>query len=125
MKRMSVFGVFVLLVACGTSPPAKYPWTIVGSQGIARMIFSDPAALKDTRFLGDFVSHLTESGVMSQLMFFDDRAATPSALPMSDTAMLHLRAQYNYNPNTGLEKFIFMEVLASDAGTWWYAGPCG
>jgi hypothetical protein len=115
MKRISAFVVFVLLVACGTSAPAKYPWTIVGSQGVARMIYLDPAALKDTQFLGELVSHLTQPGTISQLMFFDDRAATPSALPMDDTAMLHWRAQYDYNPNTGLEKFVFVEV--SDKNT--------
>lgn len=115
MTRIAALVIMVLLVACGTSAPAKYAWTIVGSQGVVRTIYLDPAALNDTQFLGELVSHLTQPGTTSQLMFFDDRAATPSALPMSDSAMLHLRAQYNYNPNTGFEKFVFMEV--SDKNT--------
>ncbi len=110
MKHIPALVVFLLLAGCGTSTPDKYPWAIVGSQGVVRMIYLDPEALNDTEFLSDLVSHLSRPGTTSQLMFFDDRAATPSGLPMSDTAMLHLRAQYNYNPQTGFEKFVFMEV---------------
>jgi hypothetical protein len=100
-----------LILQCGT----EYRWTVVGTQGVVRTIYVDPAALSDMQFLADLVSHLTQDRTTSQLMFFDDRKATPSALPMSDAAMLHLRAQYNYNPNTGFEQFVFLEV--SDKNT--------
>ena len=101
----------VLLIGCGEKAPEKYKWSLVGNQGRIRTIYVDPAGLRDTEFLKDLVSHLSGDGKTVQLMFFDDYAATPVSLPMSDNAMLHQRAQYNFNPNTGFEEFVFIEVV--------------
>src|SRR5437867_3322653 len=115
MNRLAFLLIIASTVACGIEAPTKYPWTIVGNQGIVTTIYVGPQALDDYQFLGDLVSYITRAGNTSMVMFFDQMAATPSSLPMSDSEMLHWRARYSYNPNTRFEEFVFIKLINKEA----------
>ena len=50
-----------------------------------------------------------------QVMFFNDEAETPLAFPMTGSQMLHQTAQYNYNPNNGYSRFLWMRIKNKNA----------
>ncbi|MBV9657623.1 MAG: hypothetical protein JO295_05880 [Verrucomicrobia bacterium] len=93
----------------------KYAWQIIGHDGNIQMIYLDPIALDDSVFLSQLVSYLSQTDNVVQLMFFDDLSRTSKQMPMSDDEMLHLKAQYNWNPHTNYERFTFEDV--TDANT--------
>ncbi|MCX5753149.1 MAG: hypothetical protein NTW97_05820, partial [Candidatus Krumholzibacteria bacterium] len=71
--------------------------------------------LADKEFLSSVLRYLVDRRQVNNILFFDDRVLMARSTPMSDVEMLHQRAQYEYNPHTGHERFYFVEV--TDATT--------
>ena len=117
---------FVFLISCGgrsTSPqtaePTAKPWKVVGSQGIAQFVYVEPEKAHDgvlmAQILQAVVGQKSKIKVPVQIMFFDKESETAVVFPMTDSQMLHQVAQYNYNPKTGFEKFVWLTVIDSKA----------
>ncbi|MFQ6052369.1 MAG: hypothetical protein ACE5K4_11860 [Candidatus Hydrothermarchaeota archaeon] len=91
------------------SPMAK-EWELIESFGAVRTVYMSPTGLKDKYFIAQVLRKLVDRKKPVQVMFFDNKKYTPRELPMMDDQMLHWKAQYNFNPNTDFEKFIYIEI---------------
>lgn len=116
--------VVVLLVALSllsTVPAAEQSqliqeWKLIGSFGMIRTLYVSPYGLKDKFFVAQVLHAVVTKEAASkpiQVMMFDDPGFTPQGFPMTDAQMLHLKAQYNKNPTTKHERFVWISV--SDA----------
>ena len=88
-------------------------WEVVGQFGIVRTVYVSPNGLRDKSFVLQVLRIVTDKYEKSkpiQVMFFDDKRNTPKRLPMTDPEMLHWKAQYNRNPNTNYERFVWISV---------------
>ena len=47
---------------------------------------------------------------VQQVWFYDKKSKTPTGVPMTDDQMLHWRAKYSINRNTGHEEFVFITI---------------
>ena len=97
------------------SQPAQ-EWKLIGKFGIIRTVYVSPDGLKDKFFVAQVLHALVtkeDSSKPIQLMMFDDVRFTPQGFPMTDAQMLHLKAQYNKNPNTKHERFVWISVTDS------------
>ena len=110
MKILKLLFVALLLLSACDSKPNKHDWQQIGSQGVAKFVYISPEGLADRSFLEDVLGHLYVPNQINDILFFDSKTYTPSSFPMSDEQMMHWKAQYNYNPNNGYEKFAFFEV---------------
>lgn len=117
---------FVSLISCGgrsispqTAEPTAKPWKVVGSQGFVQFVYVEPEKAHDgvlvAQILQAVVGQKSKIKAPVQIMFFDKESETPVALPMTDSQMLHQVAQYNYNPKTGFERFVWLTVIDSKA----------
>lgn len=92
------------------SQPVAEDWKLVKSFGVVSMVYISPAGLKDKYFIAQVLHNLVDRKKTIQVMFFDDKNYTPLGFPMTDNQMLHWKATYNFNPNTGFERFVFIQV---------------
>ncbi len=114
----SAVGAFTNFVAfgallAGQSSQTSQDWKLVGKFGVIRTVYVTPNGLKDKFFAAQVLHAVVTKEDASkpiQIMMFDDARLTPQGLPMSDEQMLHLRAQYNNNPNTNYERFVWVSV---------------
>jgi hypothetical protein len=102
------------LPAC-TARPDKYEWELVATKGVRKFVYMSPEGLADREFLSSVLRYLVDRNQVNNILFFDDKPLTARSTPMSDAEMLHQRAQYEYNPNTGHEIFCFLEVTDATA----------
>lgn len=89
---------------------SHYDWDVVGRTTVYQTVYLEPAGFADTCFFVDVflqVKAASYEGRGTQLLFFDDRAATPEDLSLSEDAKAHLRAKYVYNQSNGHEKLLF------------------
>jgi len=88
-------------------------FTIVAQSGVAHFVYVSPSGLQDNNFVAQVLDAVTRrhgKGRAIQVMMFDDKQYTPHGFPMTDAQMKHQRAQYNYNPNTNYERFVWLTV---------------
>ncbi|HEY3174863.1 MAG TPA: hypothetical protein VGK94_03785 [Candidatus Polarisedimenticolia bacterium] len=103
--------------AAAAGPAPGQPWELVGESGWVKMVYVEPARIKDTRLLAQIVADLMGrfgSTNPMQVDFFDDRALTPTALPSPPRQRIHQRAKFNFNPRNGLRRFVWMEWVPVD-----------
>jgi hypothetical protein len=111
-----------------TAPPAKpaaaqdsaaiQEWRVIGEFGSVRTVYVSPAGLRDRQFLAQVLHAIDvkeRSPRLLEVWFFDDPQHAPQGVPMTDAQMLHWRAQYWRNRNTGLEKFEWYTVTNAKA----------
>lgn len=126
---------FVSLMSCGrgsekkadmpastssqAAEPTVKPWKVVGSQGVAQFVYVESENAHDgvlmAQILQAVVGRKSDIARPVQVMFFDKESETPVAFPITDSQMLHQVAQYNYNPNTSFEEFVWLTVSNSKA----------
>lgn len=97
------------------SEPAK-EFAIVAEFGMVKTVYMSPDGLKDKNYVAQILHNIVNKHGQRkpiQVMFFDNRRHTPVGIPMTDDQMLHQRAQYNKNPNTGFEEFVWITVKNS------------
>ena len=85
---------------------SHYEWKIVGRSTIGRTVYMEPAAYDDFCFFADTFFRVKETafeGRTLRIHFYDDLAATPSKLKVSQSD--HRRAAYAYNGGNGTERF--------------------
>jgi len=91
-------------------------WALVSSPGINKVIYLPPDRFDDDTLLVAILDEVAGPEIRAsrgvQVLFFDNRIAAPKEFPMSDAALAHLRARYNYNPRSRFEEFAFV----SDSG---------
>ena len=100
----------------GENRLAAPEWKLIGNFGAIRTVYVSPEGLKDKFFVAQVLSAVMAKENPSnpiQVMMFDDIRLTPQAFPMTDVQMLHLKAQYNKNPNTRLDRFVWVSVTDS------------
>lgn len=85
-------------------------WELVSSFAKIRMVYISPAGLKDKDYIAQILAHLVDEKDIIVVQFFDNKKCTPLNYPMTDEQMLHWKATYNFNPNNGYERFVFIEV---------------
>ncbi len=91
-------------------------WKLIGKFGMIRTVYVSPDGLKDKFFVAQVLHAVVtkeDSSKPIQVMMFDDVRFTPRGFPMTDAQMLHLKAQYNRNPNTKHERFVWVSVTNS------------
>lgn len=88
-------------------------WELVSSFAKIRMVYMSPAGLKNKDYIAQILTQLVDKKDIIQVLFFDNKKYTPLDYPMTDEQMLHWKANYNFNPNTGHERFVFIEITNS------------
>lgn len=99
--------------AVATTKPV---WEIVATSGRVRFVYVPAKYIKDRAVIA---SALTGAAAlpptdMYEIDIFDSRAHTPRRMPMTDAQMAHWRAQYNWNQNTGYDRFVWITVQGDD-----------
>ncbi|GEM_PF-5669573 len=99
--------------------PAEKPWKVRSRQGVVQFIYVEPEKAHDRNLMAqillEVVGNKSKVTKPAQIMFFDKESETPMALPMTDSQILHQVAQYNYNPYTGFEEFIWLIVINTES----------
>ena len=125
MNRRSSLAGGVVVALClaipssliGQDAPEIVPeWKVIGEIGAVRTVYVAPDGFRDKHFIAQVLQVViakTDQARPVQVMMFDDQRFTPQGLPMTDAQMLHLKAQYNRNPGTRLEKFVWISVVDS------------
>lgn len=124
--RTAIGFIGLLILALLVSQAVAQNWEVVGQAGIVRFVYMAPEGLKDKQFVAQVLSTIMRKqiGLNSQtghwrgaaeILLFDDKRYTPQDFPMTDKQMLHQRARYNYNPNTGFEEFVWVSVVNDKA----------
>lgn len=85
-------------------------WELVSSFAKIRMVYMSPAGLKNKDYIAQILTQLVDKKDIIQVLFFDNKKYTPLDYPMTDEQLLHWKANYNFNPNTGHERFVFIEI---------------
>lgn len=92
-------------------------WELIAEAGTAvRFVYVSAAGLEDRDYVAEVLGKVrARSGRDRHLevMLFDSKASTPRRFPMSDEAMRHQRAQYNFNPTNGFEEFVWLKTTDS------------
>lgn len=83
-------------------------WKLIGTSGISKFVCVSPQGLKDKQFLAQILNKVAKDTRIVEVNFFDDCRSTPSSFPMTDSQMLHLKARYNFNDNSGTDRFVFI-----------------
>lgn len=112
--RIAVSAALLVLVGC-TSEADKREWRLIASSGNSKFLYVSPEGLAERGFLESVLREVYEPHQINDILIFDSRSSTPRQFPMSDDEMLHLKAHYNYNPNNGFERFVFVEITDSAA----------
>ena len=89
-------------------------WKVIGQVGMVRTVYVSPDGLRDKSFVAQVLQAVvakTDPARTVQVMLFDDPRFTPQGLPMTDAQMLHLKAQYDRNPNAKHERFVWVSVV--------------
>jgi len=96
-------------------PEEKREWEKVASFGMTTTVYMSPSALSDKHHIAQVLHTLRSRAPVQQIWFYDSKSKTPTGVPMTDDQMLHWRARYSVNRNTGHEEFVFITV--TDATT--------
>ena len=107
-----------VVVQAGEQSQPTEEWKLIGKFGAIRTVYISPAGLKDKFFVAQVLHAIVNKEDPSkpiQIMMFDDPGLTPQGFPMTDAQMLHLKAQYNRNPNTKYERFVWISVTDRDS----------
>ena len=114
--------VLLLLILASTSRPLAdepvHEHEVVGQAGMAYFVYVSPDGLEDKFYVAqvlDVISREHGKDKIILVMMFDDKRHTPRGFPMTDTQMKHQKAQYNYNPHSKHEKFVWITVLDADS----------
>lgn len=102
---------FPIWAANNDEPIQEYE--IIGQAGMTYFVYVSDAGLKDKYFVAqalDVVTRKHGKNRVIQVMMFDDKRFTPHGFPMTDAQMRHQKAQYNFNPNTDYEQFVWITV---------------
>lgn len=94
-------------------PPDSDSWEVVAKSGIVDMVYVPATQINDHQLLAQILQNLKGNQSICEMMFFDQKQYTPKGFPMTDAQMLHWKARYNYNVNTGLEEFVFVQITDS------------
>jgi len=98
---IAVAAVFALMIR-NEMRPSLPPYSVVGEQGIVRIVVVPPGVASDDAALWNIAEHLRRSAPTEtiQAMFWTDRTTVPTRLPMDDRAMATQVAQININSNS-------------------------
>lgn len=106
----------MILGIFAATPPAA-GWEMVGQVGALKMVYVEPARVRDTKFLAKIVDDMiVRFGTQRpmQIDFFDDREQTPATRPYAASQKRHHRAKFNLNPANGLRRFVWVEYAPVD-----------
>ena len=109
----------LLLMVLGilAATPQAGGWELVGQAGPLKMVYVEPARVKDTKVLAKIVDEMiVRFGTQGplQIDFFDDREQTPATRPYAASQKRHQRAKFNFNPAYGLRRFVWVNYAPSD-----------
>ena len=92
-------------------PPEYKVISEFGEDNAFKMVYMSEAGLKDKKYIAQVLQKITTGKEdFLQVFFFNDPKHTPKEFPMTDVQMLHHRASYKKNTNTGLNRFRFFVV---------------
>src|SRR5262245_61969281 len=99
-----------------TAPTAG--WELLGQAGPVKTVYVEPAKIKDTKLIAKIVDDLIHrfgAEAPMQVDFFDDREQTPATRPpYTADHKAHHRAKFNFNPKTGLRRFVWVSYVPAD-----------
>ena len=103
----------LLMTAAGCAAPRKAlpAFTVKGHQGVVYIVAVSQADSGDdslwaiARSLSERKADPARNGTV-QVMFWNDSASAPTALPMTDQQVASEVAQININPRTGLSELV-------------------
>lgn len=97
----------------------KKEWELIAEAGTAvKFVYISAAGLGDRDYMAEVLGKVRARNGRDrhlEVMFFDSKASTPRRFPMSDEAMRHQRAQYNFNPTNGFEEFVWLKTTDSQS----------
>jgi len=105
---------FLAVAPEGTATEAPAPhWKYIASDGAVVIIHVRPEHARDKRIYAEAVAwvfnRLGDTPVPFQVDFFDDEKDTPTTRQYNDRNRACQRARYNYNPKTGMKRFLWIE----------------
>ena len=89
------------------------PYEIIANQGNSYFVYVAPEVLEDRFAVAQALQDLFGPNRNIQVHIFDNRFRTPRAFPMTDRQMLHWRANYSNNTNSGFEEFQWLILTDS------------
>ena len=116
IKCCAATALLAFLLAAAEPAPAQ-PWELVGEAGWVRMVYVEPARIKDTKLIAQIVNDLMArfgTARPVQIDFFDDRALTPTTTPYQKRQRFHHVAKFNFNPKNGMRRFVRIDYVPFD-----------
>lgn len=111
MKRLVTAALLLAVVAGCDQQPKKYEWKLVASPGRAKIVYLVPEGFEDRAFLSELLGYLVDRNKVTKVLFFDSMVGIPAKLPLEDPEKVHWRAQYEYNPATGYERYDSVHIV--------------
>lgn len=111
MKRLVTAALLLGIAASCDQQPKQYEWKLVASPGRAKIVYLAPEGFEDRAFLSELLGYLVDKNKATKVFLFDSMVGIPTSLPLSDPQKLHWRAQYEFNPATGYERYDSVHIL--------------
>jgi hypothetical protein len=121
-EAMPRIALAVAIAAALVCPALAQEWKIVGEiglDGMTKFVYVEPEGLNDKDFMAQVLLAIenksTNHRAALNVSFFDDLRYTPAAFPMTNKQMLHWKARYTNNPNSGVKEFVRIKITDAKA----------
>lgn len=111
MKRLVTAALLLAVFAGCDKQPNKYDWKLVASPARAKIVYLAPEGFEDRAFLSELLGYLVDKSKVTKVLLFDSMVGIPTSLPLDDPQKLHWRAQYEFNPTTGYERYDSVHII--------------
>ncbi|WP_088278702.1 hypothetical protein [Ideonella sp. A 288] len=112
-KTLCLLAAGLGLAAAAQAGPA---WQQLGGQGDRYFVLVDPAMAQDAATYRHAAASLCKPGRTCIVMYWHDRNAAASKMPLSAVQAAGLQAQYTRTPATGGERLLFRCRSGSQPG---------
>ncbi len=111
MKKL-VLALLLLGIFAGCDQrPDKYEWKLVASPGRAKIVYLAPEGFADEAFVSELLGYLVDKSKINKVLLFDSMVGIPTELPITDPEKIHWKAQYEFNPVTGYERYDSVHIV--------------
>jgi len=103
-----------IVLCCSGTARAIESWELVHSQGVMHFVYISAPDWKNQDYYRLAIGTLCARKRICQVLFWHDRALTPTTIPMSDAQVEAKVAHWQYNANTGLRRLLWSCKIVSD-----------
>ena len=96
------------------APAVVRHWELIGSQGIMRMAYMEPAYARDAGEHKAAIAAICGTEDICSVIFWTDRDLVPRSLPMSDAQLAAVTAQWKFNRHTHYSQMMWPCAVVND-----------